>query len=343
MLNRKQTIQRGFVNVGAIVIIFLVLFFLQTSGVIDGYVAGIIATIGINITLAVSLNVTTGYLGQLVLGHAGFMSVGAYTSAWITKTIGASMPLAVSLIIGLVVGGILAGLIGLIIGIPALRLRGDYLAIITLGFGEIIRNIIQNLPAVDRGNFVFTPLKGIMKFNFTFVVVIICLFATIFLIRSRHGRAIISIREDEIASEAAGIPSTFYKTLAFVFAAFFAGVAGGLYAHHLGALKAVTFNFNRSVEIVIFVVLGGMGSTTGSVIAATLLTLFPEFLRMGLGAAFGNEGATLAANLRMLLYSLGLILVMIFKPSGIFGQYEFSLYVFLQKLGLFGGPEKKEA
>ena len=333
MQGRKKTLQRSAANLTFILVLFALLVALQTSGTLNAHVTGIIATIGINIILAVSLNVTTGYLGQLVLGHAGFMSVGAYASAFLTQSLSPQLPVVASLPIGLLAGGVLAALIGLLIGIPALRLRGDYLAIITLGFGEIIRVIIQNLKIVNNGNFVFNSLTGLAKFNYTFVIAILCIFATVLLVRSRHGRAIIAIREDEIAAEAAGISTTYYKTLAFVFAAFFAGIAGGLYAHHLGVLKAADFNFNRSVEIVIFVVLGGMGSTTGSIIAASSLTILPELLRVLLGDH--------AANYRMLVYSLALILIMIFKPSGLFGQYEFSLYRALQKMGLFF-KEKKQ-
>ncbi len=331
MTKRKETAQRSIVNIVVIAVLYVVLLSLQLTGVMNAYVAGIMATVGVNVILALSLNVTTGYLGQLVLGHAGFMSVGAYTSAVITMSMVDAIPVNVSLPLGLLVGGFLSALIGLIIGIPALRLRGDYLAIITLGFGEIIRVVVQNLKIVNNGNFVFDRLEPIPEFNYTFAITVICVFATILLIRSRHGRAIIAIREDEIAAEAAGIPTTFYKTMAFVFAAFFAGVAGGLYAHHFGVLKAANFDFNRSVEIVIFVVLGGMGSTTGSIVAAILLTMFPELLRMILGEK--------ASDYRMLLYSLGLILIMIFKPSGLFGRYEFSLYRVFQKWGWFGGKE----
>lgn len=278
----------------------------------------VLMLIGINIILAVSLNIPTGYLGQLPLGHAGFMAIGAYASAIILKNAG--VPFAVALLFG----GLVSALCGLIIGIPALRLKGDYLAIITLGFGEIIRVVLLNIDDVLGFKLTYgaASLKNIPKettvFN-TFLTVGIVIFLIHTLMKSRHGRAILSIRENEIASEACGIPITFYKTLGFVVSAFFAGVAGGLYASYLGILSPGGFGFMKSIEILVMVVLGGMGSMIGSVVSATVLTALPEALR-----AFSDY--------RMVVYSLLLIVVMIFKPSGLFGTYDFSMRRIIEKV-----------
>ena len=213
---------------------------------------------------------------------------------------------------------------GFLIGIPALRLKGDYLAIITLGFGEIIRVILTNLD--DVLGFSFTGgaggLLGIPKttnFLNTFLWVGITCFLIHTLMKSRHGRAIYAIRENEIAAEASGIPVTAYKTFAFVVSAFFAGVAGALYSGYLGILKPDNFKFMTSIEILVMVVLGGMGSMLGSVVSAAVLTALPEALRV-------------FSDWRMIAYALLLILVMIFKPSGLMGQYDFSMKRSLEAL-----------
>lgn len=305
---------RYIVNTLAVAILFgLVILLTGTDGqggLLNKYLSQIFIPIGINIILAVSLNLTAGFLGQLPLGHAGFMSVGAYAAALFS--IHTNLPAGISFPLSLVVGGIVAAIFGVVIGLPALRLKGDYLAIITLGFGEIIRVIILNMPNITGGAY---GLKGIPKETTVisaFVCVVITLFLIHALIKSRHGRAIISIREDEIASEASGIPTTYYKVTAFSISAFFAGIAGGLYAHYIGILDPADFGFMRSVEILVMVVLGGLGSTIGSVVAAGALTVLPEMLR-----GFSEY--------RMVVYSLLLILVMVFKPSGLFGRYDFAL------------------
>ena len=247
------------------------------------------------------------------------MAVGAYAGAIFWKGAGAGLPESVSLVLGLVVAGLVAAVFGVIIGIPALRLKGDYLAIITLGFGEIIRVCIINLPDLTGG----TPgLMGIPKYS-TFTVVYIAVILTCVLIhmmmKSRHGRAILSIRENEIAAEACGIHVTYYKVLAFAVSAFFAGIAGALYAGFQGLLVPGSFNFMASINILVMVVLGGMGSMIGAIIAAAVLTALPLALQ-----AFNTY--------RMVIYSVLLIATMIFKPSGLFGQYDFSLSRLLEKL-----------
>ncbi|MDR1471895.1 MAG: branched-chain amino acid ABC transporter permease [Synergistaceae bacterium] len=289
--------------------LYAVIMFLIETGVLNRYQALMLIPIGFNIILAVSLNLTAGFLGQLPLGHAGFMSVGGYAAALFSMS--ASLPTNVELPLALAVGWIVAAAFGLVIGLPALRLKGDYLAIITLGFGEIIRVIILNLKFTGGAY----GLKGIGRqttVTWVYICVVITLFIIGALIKSRHGRAIISIREDEIAAEASGIPTTYYKALAFTVSAGFAGVAGGLYAHYLSIMDPSSFGFMRSAEILVIVVLGGLGSIFGSVVSAIALTILPEALR-----GFSDY--------RMVIYSLLLVAVMIFKPSGLCGRYEFSL------------------
>jgi branched-chain amino acid transport system permease protein len=303
------------INLALFVIFLVVVNSLIASGTITNYFTKVIMLIGINIILAVSLNLATGYLGQLPLGHAGFMAVGAYASAIFIKA--SELPLFISLPIAIIIGGIVAGIFGFIIGIPALRLKGDYLAIITLGFGEIIRVVLLNIDSVLGFDFTYgaASLKNIPKTT-TFLGSFICVFLVCFVIhatmKSRHGRAVLSIRENEIAAESCGINTTYYKTMAFVMSAFFAGVAGSLYAGYLGILNPSSFGFMKSIEILVMVVLGGMGSMIGSVISAIVLTALPELLR-----AFSDY--------RMIAYSLLLVMVMIFRPTGLMGTYDFSL------------------
>ena len=313
---KKKTGVAYAVNAVLVVILFVVLLVLIDSGTLNRYNTTIITNLCINVILAVSLNLVTGILGQLVLGHAGFMLAGAYAAALFTKNIG--LPLSISLPIGLVLGGLLAAVFGVVIGIPALRLRGDYLAIITLGFGEIIRVVSINLK-ITNGAMGLGGIGSLQSrdnpagmFIYAFIIAALLIFLSFTFGRSRHGRAVISIREDEIASESMGINTTYYKLFAFVLAAFFAGVAGGLAAHQTGMIDPSKYDFNRSVGILIMVVLGGMGSITGSVISASVLTLLPEMLR-----DFNQY--------RMLVYSVILILVMLFKPTGLLGRYEISI------------------
>ena len=309
---------------------------LITGGAISKYYSGVISSIGISIILAVSLNVATGYLGQLPLGHAGFMAVGAYTSALIMKAAAGSL---ITFPLALLAGGLVAALFGLLIGIPALRLKGDYLAILTLGFGEIIRVVLLNIDNV-LGFKLTNGAAGLQKipktttFLITFIFVGITCFVIHTMMKSRHGRAILSIRENEIAAESCGINTTYYKTLGFVVSAFFAGVAGGLYAGNIGILNPSAFGFMKSIEILVMVVLGGMGSMLGSVLSASVLTALPELLRS-------------FASYRMVAYSLVLVIVMIFKPTGLMGTYDFSLNRLLDKLilkikGNKSAPAEKE-
>ena len=339
----KQTVKvpwKAYIlNAVCAVLIFVSLSGMISAEVIDKYIQGIIMLVFINIILAVSLNLTTGFLGQIALGHAGFMSIGAYSSAILTKFIKdlpegsflQSLPPQLIFGVALLFGGLLAAVFGLLVGIPALRLKGDYLAIITLGFGEIIRVVMENLEITGGAQGLRSiPGYSTKYFGMCYWITILSVVFMYMLVRSRHGRAIMAIREDDIASEAVGIPNTYYKVAAFSIAAFFAGVAGGIYAHYLRILGAKTFNFTRSIEIIVIVVLGGMGSITGSIVAAIVLTVLPEALRS-------------FSDYRMLAYSVALIIVMIFKPSGLFGRYEFSLANIIAEIFGKKTGSKKEA
>lgn len=309
----KNTIKSYLVNFLAVIIIFALMKLLMNIGIINRYYQGIIVFILINIILAASLNLATGFLGQLTLGHAGFMAVGAYVSASTAIMIKANfgwLPNIAILLISLIIAGIISAIVGVAIGIPALRLRGDYLAIITLGFGEVIRVIINNI-SFTGGAQGLTGIPRISTFDNVFWITALIVLILHTLTHSRQGRAIVSIREDEVAAEAVGVKTTRFKVMGFAIAASFAGIGGGLYAHYIAFLDPNTFNFMRSVEILVIVVLGGMGSLTGSIIAAIVLTILPEALRS-------------FADYRLLLYSFLLIIMMIFRPAGLLGTSEFS-------------------
>ena len=306
--------------------------------VTNPYYFQVLMLIGINIVLAVSLNLVNGFTGQFSIGHAGFMAVGAYTSAMFTLKIG--QPLAASwhflpapvaeglvLLMALVAGGLLAAVAGWIVGLPSLRLRGDYLAIVTLGFGEIIRVLILNIDAIGAAR----GLPGIPQYStffWVFGTAVLVIVVARRIATSTHGRALFAIRDDEVAAEALGVDTTRYKVLAFVLGAFFAGVAGGLFAHFLSYLNPSSFTFLKSIEVIAMVVLGGMGSISGSVLAAIVLTLLPEVLRS-------------VKELRMVIYSLMLIVLMITRPQGLMGTRELDLGRWFGKR--FGGrPTPKE-
>lgn len=285
------------------------------SGAVNRAQSAVILQIGIYALLAVSLNVATGYLGQLPLGHAGFMAVGGYAAAILWKALPKNTG---ALLLGLLLGGLAAAIFGVVIGIPALRLRGDYLAIITLGFGEIIRVFIINLPEITGGTPGLMNIPKHANFLVVYATVIISCALIHTLMKSRHGRYILAIRENEIAAEASGVNTTFYKVLAFTVSAFFAGVAGALYAGYTGILTPGNFTFMTSINILVMVVLGGLGSMAGSIIAAGILTALPLALQ-----SFNKY--------RMVIYAVLLIVVMIFKPSGLLGRYDFSLSRILEK------------
>jgi branched-chain amino acid transport system permease protein len=330
------------------------LFVSQFSGRINPYFLDVTIGVGINIILAVSLNLVNGYTGQFSLGHAGFMAVGAYISAVFTMFIGPKMlPVGTGLfettmaygwfLLSLVFGGLFAAVAGLGVGIPSLRLKGDYLAIVTLGFGEIIRVIFRNTDTTaiairewlaEPGKGMLAPLKayfdhahwakealnimeglgGALGLNgipgqtnlfWTFSWALVTIYTVMAMVHSTYGRGFIAVHDDEVAAEAMGLNTTRYKIIAFVVGAFFAGVAGGLYGHFKLSIDPKGFDFMKSIEIVVMVILGGMGNTTGVVVAAILLTLLPEFLRK-------------FADYRMIMYSVLLIVLMLARPQGLF-------------------------
>ncbi|MGA2692617.1 MAG: branched-chain amino acid ABC transporter permease [Opitutaceae bacterium] len=280
---------------------------------IDPYYLDVITGVGINVILAVSLNLVNGYTGQFSLGHAGFMSVGAYLSAAVTLFLGPKLlgdsggsDLAQGLVFlgALIAGGLGAALAGLAVGIPSLRLKGDYLALVTLGFGEIIRVVFQNVESLGGA----LGLNGIPNYTTVFWVysfAALTVFTVVCLVRSTYGRGFLATRDDEIASESVGLNTTRYKIVAFVVGAFFAGVAGGLYGHFKLTITPTGFDFTKSIEIVVMVILGGMGNTPGVILAAILLTVLPEVLRA-------------VDQYRMVLYSLLLIVLMLVRPKGLF-------------------------
>lgn len=302
----------------------MLLGFLCTNG-LDPYPQTIVASMGINIVLAVSLNLVNGFTGQFSLGHAGFMAVGAYTSALLTTTIGPAFlgsdflaqPIVaeVSTLIAILGGGAIAAAIGFVVGIPSLRLRGDYLAVVTLGFGEIIRIFILNVETVGgaRGYY------GIPQLVNLYWIMIFAFISVIFIQRTLSsivGKQFMAVRDDETATLAMGLSTTRIKVRSFVMSSFFAGIAGALFAHYYAYLNPATFTFNYSFQVVAMVVLGGMGSLSGSVVAAILLTGLLELLR---------EAQTYTSlDLRMVIYSLILIVIMLTRPQGLFGSRELS-------------------
>lgn len=280
------------------------------SGRLDSYILSVAMTVGINIILASSLNLINGFTGQFSLGHAGFMAVGAYTAAVLTGRLAPHWsPLfggQVFLLFpaALIVGGIVAALAGALVGAPSLRLKGDYLAIVTLGFGEIIKVIFQNVEFVGGAK----GLNGIPDYSnllWVFGTAAITVYTVWALLNSSYGRGFLAVADDEIAAEAMGLNTTRYKMVAFVVGAFFAGIAGGLFAHLNNSINPSGFDFNKSIEIVVMVILGGMGRHIGVILAAILLTVLTEMLR-----EFGDY--------RMVIYSLLLILLMLTRPQGLF-------------------------
>jgi branched-chain amino acid transport system permease protein len=287
---------------------------------IPPYPLRIITLAGINIILAVSLNLISGFTGQFSIGHAGFMAIGAYGTGWMAVTFGPRIQAALSflpaeaqqgvvVLAGLAFGAFLAAIGGLLVGVPSLRLRGDYLAIVTLGFGEIIRVVILNIDAIGgaRG---YTGIPNLAGFGWVFFVAIMTVIAVHNLIGSSFGRTLIAVREDEIAAEAMGVNVTRAKVAAFVASSTIAGIAGGLFAYYNMYLHTNSFTFIKSIEFIIMIVIGGLGSTLGAVVGAAIYTILIEVLRV-------------SAQYRMVAFSLMLILIMIFRPQGLFGSVDF--------------------
>ena len=315
-----QSIKKGFklkYNITYFVIIAFVaaMILLNAGGVLGRSTVGLLSRIAYSIIMAISLNLVVGFLGELSLGHAGFMCVGAYIGCYCANLLHPVLnnPLLV-LIIAMIIGGACAAVFGFIIGLPALRLKGDYLAIVTLAFGEIVRNVFKNLPwfggAMGLNTKTYKPSS---LFIVAFAVVLIVLFLSQNLIRSKHGRAVTAIRDNEIAAKAMGINVTFYKLLIFVISSAFAGVAGVIYGHFATPVMYSFFSYNYSLEVLVMVVLGGMGSLNGSIIAATLITYINFLLQ-------DNLSGDLAA-LRLLVYALILIVMVLFNNAPAMQKY----------------------
>ncbi|HKY30284.1 MAG TPA: branched-chain amino acid ABC transporter permease [Pyrinomonadaceae bacterium] len=300
------------------VVILAVLYGLDVlfqARLISPYFVRILLLSGIAITLAVSLNLINGFTGQFSIGHAGFMAVGAYSSAYFSVNYGAALAVSlgggklawgVALAIATLVGAFFAGLAGLIVGVPSLRLKGDYLAIVTLGFGQIIVVFLNNIEAIGgaRG---YSGIPIVQSGFWIFLIAVLTIIIVYNIVNSAFGRALISIREDELAAEAMGVNTTRYKVMAFVVSSALAGAGGVLLAHFDGYLNPKSFEFIKSFEILIMIILGGLGSIIGSVLGAILLTVLPEALR-----GF--------AEYRMVIYSLLLIILMITRPQGLLGS-----------------------
>ena len=322
-LSMKKTTRTNLVTYGVVVIAFVVMQLLQSMGMLSYSMQGQLVPICAYIVLAVSLNLVVGVSGELSLGHAGFMGVGAFTAAIVSTMLQIPLPdPTLRLVIAMIVGGIMAGIVGVLIGIPVLRLRGDYLAIVTLAFGEILRNIVNNLyvgfdekglhfslsdeglSLATGGKMILSGPRGttgiqmISTFTAGFVLVMITLFVVLNLINSKEGRAIKACRDNRIAAESVGINATTFKLKSFVISATLAGMAGALFGLNYASVTAVKFSFTTSIDILVFVVLGGMGNILGSVISATLLYILPEAMRD-------------LQDYRMIMYAVVLILVML--------------------------------
>ena len=326
---KQKTFINNMITYAIVVVAYIIVQILMSTGHMSSLMKGLLVPFCIYVIMAVSLNLTVGILGELSLGHAGFMCVGAFSGALFSKCMKGTMDPTISLVIAVIIGAVVAAVFGVLIGIPVLRLKGDYLAIVTLAFGEIIKNIINAVYLGRDGSGFHVSLKDSMSlhldsdgevlikgaqgitgtpqaatFTIGVILVLITLFIVMNLINSRAGRAIMAIRDNRIAAESVGINITKYKLMAFSISAGLAGVAGVLYAHNLTTLTALpkNFGYNMSIMILVYVVLGGIGSIRGSVIATVILYLLPEMLR-GL------------SNYRMLMYAIVLILAMLFNSA----------------------------
>ena len=308
---KKQFKIKYYINYIVLAAFLVLMIILSSTGTLSRSFVNLLPKIAYSIILAISLNLVVGFLGELSLGHAGFMCVGAYLGCFISLQLHSVIDnVTVCFLISLVCGALIAAFFGFIIGLPALRLKGDYLAIVTLAFGEIVRNVFKNLPWFGEAMGLKTSeikMQSKELFIISFVLVIIILALIQNLIRSKHGRAITAIRDNEIAAKAMGVNVTFYKLFVFVISAAFAGIAGVIYGHYVTPITYSVFDFNYSIEILVMVVIGGIGSMNGSIIAATLITYVNFLLQNKLS---GNLAAV-----RLLVYALILILVIIFNNA----------------------------
>lgn len=309
-INAKNYISKNTVTIFMVAVLYGVVSILLYTGSAGRQLSNMLISMSCYIVLAVSLNLVVGLLGELSLGHAGFMSVGLFSGCLLSIQLVDVLPMGIRLPAAMLFGGLVAAIFGLLIGLPALRLKGDYLAIVTLACGEIIKNIITNLDFTGGALGLDTmPIYSTTQTLFPFAIVLV--FLTILVMmnlkKSKYGRAIMAIRDNRIAAESTGINVTYYKLMVFVIAAFFAGAAGTLYGHSYANIKANTFDYNMSIEILVIVVLGGMGSVRGSIIAAIILKALPELLRD-------------FSDYRMLVYSVLLIVIMILNASPKFAE-----------------------
>lgn len=291
-----------------LILFYILIQSLLSMGILDTYMELNIILICINIILAVGLNLITGFTGQFSLGHAAFMSIGAYTSAILTAKLGQPF------FLGIILSGITAALAGVLIGIPTLRLKGDYLAIATLGFSEIIKILALNTDYIG-GAIGFNDIPQYTNWTWAFGMTVLAVVFIKNFLGSYKGRACIAIREDEIAAEAMGVNATYYKVLAFAIGAFFAGIAGSLYANYFYFIKPDTFDFMKSIDILVIVVFGGLGSIAGSIVGAIVLSLVSTLLQS-------------VSDLRMIIYALILFGIMLFKPAGLMGNEELKIFKF---------------
>ena len=307
----KLNVKNYVVTFISIVALYIVLSFTFDPNDAFSYTRGIYISILIYVVFSVSINITVGLMGQLNLGQAGFIAIGGYSAAFISKIlVQYNLPPFLQLIIVSLFGGLVAAVFGFLVGGSTLRLRGDYLAIITLAFGEIIKYIIQNLDFLG-GATGLSNIPTLLSFSNTYFIVVISIIVIAMAMTSRKGKEVLSIREDEIAAENIGIKLNRVKLYGFALSAFFAGIGGSLFAHNVGILTPDKFGFLFSIEILVMVVLGGLGSITGAIVAAVILTLLNEKLRD-------------VSQFRYLVYAIILISLMIFRPKGIFGTKEFT-------------------
>lgn len=299
---------------GLIALTYFLLHILISLGIINNVYQTVLMTIGINIILAISLNLIIGVTGQFSLGHAGFMVIGAYSCGVILKHVTAGLA---GVFVGIAIGMLISAAVALIVAIPTLRLKGDYLAIATLGFGEIIRIVILNMEITNGAAGLILPKA--VSWQMIFWAVVICTIVIVNFGTSAHGRACISVREDEIAAEAMGINTTQYKILAFVIGAMIASVAGALYAGAFYVIKPDMFTYSKSIDILVLVVFGGMGSITGSFISSVLVSIL-------------NTALQQFSSIRMIVYGLALVAIMVFRPSGLLGRKEFTFSGLMKKL-----------
>ena len=295
-------------------LVLIITFIMNSIGALNRLDRSTLVRISFSIILAVSLNLVVGFLGELSLGHAGFMCVGAYLGGYCVNVFSEFIDSTLIVyIISIMIGGLISAFFGLIIGIPALRLKGDYLAIATLAFGEIVRNIFKNIKLFGASQGLETKIYPEKEFFIvTLATVIVVLILCQNLIRSKHGRAVTAIRDNEIAAKSMGINVTFYKLFIFIVAAFFAGVAGVIYSQCIGQVKQDAFSYNYSIEILVMVVLGGMGSINGSIIAATIITYVNILLQ--------NELSGPVASFKLIVYALILIFAILFNNAPAFSK-----------------------